>query len=201
MLINGENQVPHKLYKAIADILDNGYTYEDVMKQIIICFNNHEMFPFYRFKNKQNKNLLKQGIRYYHKELNIMSKLNPIHHNVDTGIITSQGNEYWIEPRASYTLEELINYMYSKNMIDKDEFPTGRMHGLIKSMVNQYGLEILLFMIEHASRMHDSDHRMFNVREFDTYHSIAVSYFEEAKNNCTYSGGADYVPRKRMLFS
>lgn len=202
VLIEGCNNITHDLCKAIANILDNGYTYEDIRSEIIHAFNVHDMFPFYKFKKiKYNGNLLKQGIRYYHKQLNIMSQLKPVHHDIDTGTITSQGNEYWIEPRASYTAEDLVNYIYSKNMIDMKEFPPKRMNKLFSSLVSQYGLEIVLFMIEHAARIYDSSHEMFSLNKFSTYHSIAISYLEEIKNNCVYSGGVDYVPRKRMLLN
>lgn len=200
-MIEKSKQIPDGLIDAIAKILDNGYTYEDVRSDIVNAFNNHSMFPFYKFKKpKQNGNLLKYGVRYYHKELNIMSKLKPVCHDIDTGTITSQGeNEYWIEPRASYTIEDLIDYMYSKNIINMIEFPPNRMRGLMKSIVNQYGIETVLYMIEHCARVYESEHEIFTLRKFDTYNSIARSYLEEVKNNCIYSGGANYVPRKRML--
>lgn len=201
VLVVGSRQTPNGLMDAIGEILDNGYTYEDVRADIIKAFNTHEMFPFYKFKKQnQNGNLLKHGVRYYHKQLNIMSKLKPVYHDIDAGTITSQGdNEYWIEPRASYTIKDLTDYMYSKEMIDRTEFPPNRMYGLMRSFIKQYGLEIVLYMTEYCSRVYESEYRMFSVREFDTYNSIARSYLEEAKNNCVYSGGADYVPRKRML--
>lgn len=202
VLVDGGKQIQNELIDALAEVLDNGYTYEDVRTDIIKAFNTHEMFPFYKFKRlKQNGNLLKYGVRYYHKQLNIMSKLKPVCHDIDAGTITSQGeNEYWIEPRASYTIKDLVDYMYSKDMIDTTEFPFNRMCGLMKSLVSQYGIEVVLYMTEHCSRVYDSEHEKFSVRKFDTYNSIARNYLEEVKNNCAYSGGADYVPRKRMLF-
>lgn len=202
VLIDGMNNIPYDLCKAISNILDNGYTYEDIRKEIIHAFNTHEMFPFYKFKTiKQNGNLLKQGIRYYHKQLNIMSQLNPVHYDIDSGTITSQEDEYWIEPRASYTAEDLMNYIYSKGIIDTKEYPPKRFVKLLGSLVSQYGLEIVLFMIEHCIRIYDSEHEMFSLKKFDTYHSIATGYLEEIKNNCVYSGSVDYVPRKRMLLN
>lgn len=201
VLIEGNKHIPNGLMKAIADILDNGYTYEDVRPEIVYAFNHKEMFPFYKFKNlKQNGNLLKQGVRYYHKQLNIMSQLKPVFHDIDSGTITSQGeNEYWIEPRASYTAKDLADYIYSKGVVDEVEYPPYRMYGIMKSFVERFGIDTVLYMVEHCVRVHDNDKTVFSMRTFETYNSIARSYLEEVKNNCVYSGGADYVPRKRML--
>lgn len=201
LLVDGSKQMSSGLLNAIGEILDNGYTYEDVRAEILNTFNTNSMFPFYQFKNPSNSgNLLKSGVRYYHKQLNIMNELQPVCHDIDSGTITSQGeNEYWIEPRASYTIKELVDYMYSKGMIDMMEFQPKRMYGLIRNFINQFGIEVVLYMVEHCARVYEDDKEMFSVRRFETYNSIARSYLEEVKNNCSYSGGADYVPRKRML--
>ena len=197
LLVSNEHD---KLLKALNNILDNGYTYEEIRKEILTAYNTHEMFPFYKFKSiKQNGNLLKQGVRYYHKELNIMSTLKPVCHDIDSGTITSQGQDYWIEPRASYTIDNLLDYMYSKGMVNMTDFPRKRLYGLMPHLIEQYGLEIVLFMIEYCARCFDSNHEMFSMRTFNDSRPIAAKYLEEIKNNCAYSGGVDYVPRERML--
>lgn len=203
VLIDGESISNPTLIRAFGEILDNGYTYKDVRDEILRVFHSQDMFPFYRFKKlKSNGNILKHGTRYFHKELNIMSEVAPVSHDIDTGVITSGGSEYWIEPRASYTIDDLMSYIYSKCNVDSEEYHPNRMRGLMKNYVNQYGIEVTLFMVEHAVRVQqEEENEHFSLKKFDTYRPFALGYLEQIKNNCVYSGGLDYVPRKRMLLS
>ena len=198
---NPDNKRKHEIVMSLVDILNRGYTYNDIRKAINWAYKNHSQFPYDNFKETHYDNLMKQGVRYYHKELNIRSELSPIIHDVDTGTIIRRDSEYWLEPRASYTLDDMVNYFYSKHMVDEQEYFRKRMIGLFRSYVNRYGIDITLFMIEHAARLYESEHVAFTLHAFDSYHQIAVQYLEEIKNNCVYSGGDAYVPRKRVLFA
>lgn len=203
LFINGEKSLKgdrhQELIGALNRILDNGYTYLDVRNEILATFHGDKMFPFYKFNKQVECNLLKSGIRYYHKQLNLMSSPGRVTHNIDSGEITSQGDDFWIEPRASYTPKDFADYMYSKGMMDKDEFPPKRLYGLIRSVVAQYGLELSLYMVESCARQYEDDKQMFTLRSFDMSRSTAVRYLEEVKNNCVYSGVKDYVQRERVL--
>lgn len=192
------------LLNSLANALNNGYTYETIRNDIFKAFYTKTMFPFSKYNkqcNDENRNLLRQGTMYYHKELKLMNSLPTIDYDVDKGTMTSSKIEYYLEPVASYTIDDLLKYFYSKNMADKQEYNYKRMYGMFRHKVEQYGLDKVLFMIEAAARMYNSEHKIFSLSDFDSYSSIASSYLEEIKNNCKYSGGDCYVPRKRMLFS
>lgn len=183
--------------------LDNGYTYEELHKAILKSFHSHDPFPHYKYATpcKQDGNLLKQGVMYYHKQLKLMNNLPIINHDIDSGTMTSEKVEYYLEPVASYTLDDLLRYFYSKEMADTQEYNYKRMYGMFKHMIGKYGLDKLLFMIEAAARMYESEHKVFSLSDFESYSSTASQYLEEIKNNCKYSGGDKYVYRKRVLFS
>lgn len=188
------------LLNKLANILNNGYTYEAIKKDILISFHSHNSFPFNKYMKKVEGNLLAQGLMYYHKELKIMNSIPVVNHDIDSGTITSSKVEFYLEPVASYTLDDLLKYFYSKNMADPQEYNYKRMHGMFKHMIDKYGLDKLLFMIEGATRMYQSEQKVFSLADFDSYSSTASQYLEEIKNNCKYSGGDKYVPRKRVLF-
>ena len=40
-----------------------------------------------------------------------------------------------------------------------------------------------------------------DLNDFESYSSVASQYLEEIQNNCKYSGGDQYVCRKRKLFN
>lgn len=138
---------------------------------------------------------------YYHKQLKLMNQLPVINHDIDSGTMTSNKVEYYLEPVASYTLDDLLKYFYSKGMADPVEYNYKRMHGMFKHMIDKYGLDKVLFMIEGAARMYESEQKVFTLQDFDSYSSTASGYLEEIKNNCKYSGGDQYVHRRRVLFN
>ena len=199
-----DNDKQKALLNSLANALNNGYTYETIQQDIFKAFYTKTMLPFPKYNRQCNEdsiNLLQQGMMYYHKELKLMNTLPVVNHDIDKGTMTSSKAEYYLEPVASYTINDLLKYFYSKGMADEQEYNYKRMYGMFRHKIEQYGLDKVLFMIEAAARMFNSEHKIFSLSDFDSYSSVASSYLEEIKNNCKYSGGDRYVPRKRMLFS
>lgn len=192
-----KNEIISLMYK----YLDNGYTYEGIRDAMLKFLHKKQPFPHQKFSTpcKQSENILKQGVMYYHKQLKLMNSLPVINHDIDKGTMTSEKVEYYLEPVASYTMNDLLTYFYSKDMADVQEYNPKRMAGIFKHMIEKYGLDKLLFMIEGAARMYESEHKVFSLSDFDSYSSTASQYLEEIKNNCKYSGGDKYVFRKRVL--
>ena len=200
-----DNDKQKALLNSLANALNNGYTYETIQQDIFKAFYTKTMLPFSKYNrqcNEDSRNLLQQGVMYYHKELKLMNTLPAVNYDIDKGTMTSSKVEYYLEPVASYTINDLLKYFYSKGMADKQEYNYKRMYGMFRHKIEQYGLDKVLFMIEAAARMFNSEHKIFSLSDFDSYSPVASSYLEEIKNNCKYSGGDHYyVPRKRMLFS
>jgi hypothetical protein len=202
MLNNVRKEDTNSIIQRFIKYLDNGYTYNELRGAILDAFHSKQLFPDYRYEKpcKQEGNLLKQGIMYYHKQLKLMNSLPTINHDIDKGTMTSEKVEYYLEQVASYTINDLLTYFYSKNMADVQEYNPKRMAGIFRHMIDKYGLDKLLFMIEGAARMYESEHKIFSLSDFDSYSLTASQYLEEIKNNCKYSGGDKYVARKRVLF-
>ncbi len=204
VLIEKDNPTEQRKQEIISQLcrfLDNGYTYEEIRNAMLDDLHKRRPFPSYKFATpcKQEGNLLKQGVMYYHKQLKLMNSLPVIHHDIDSGTMTSEKVEYYLEPVASYTMNDLLTYFYSKNMADVQEYNPKRMAGMFRHLIEKYGIDKLLFMIEGAARMYESEHKVFTVNDFESYSSTASQYLEEIKNNCVYSGGNKYVYRKRVL--
>lgn len=188
------------LLNEIGFVIGKGYTYEDIMKDIVNAFHNNSRLKFSKYNKIIQKNLLKIGVTYYHKELKLISPLPVVTHDVDSGTITSNEVEYYSEPVASYTMEDLLKYFYSKGMTDEKEYNAKRMAGVFRYTIEKYGLDKVLFMIEAAARAYESEKRIFSLSDFEGYNHTATTYLEQIKNNCKYSGGDKNVPRKRVLF-
>ena len=198
---NSNYQDTNTIISKFCNILDKGYTYNELRLDILNAIKKQSMFSFnkYNKQKKENCNLLKQGVMYYHKELKLMNSLPTVNHDINNGTITNNEIEYYLEPVASYTIEDLLKYFYSKNMADVNEYNHKRMAGIFKHIINKYGIDKTLFMIEHAARLYESEHKVFSLSSFESYNSIASQYLEEIKNNCKYSGGDKYVLKRRVL--
>ena len=196
------NKRQQEIVNLFCSYLDNGYIYEELYNDILKVFYHGNPFPHYKYTKPCNHdgNLIKQGIMYYHKELKLMNSLPVINHDIDSGTMTSSKVEYYLEEVASYTIDDLLKYFYSKNMADINEYNPKRMYGLFKHFISKYGIDKVLFMIEGAARMYEAEHKVFSLNDFESYSSTASQYLEEIQNNCKYSGGDKYVIRRRKLF-
>ena len=189
------------LLNAFGRMLNQGYTFKVLHQAIWTAFHNSTAFPFNQFTQTIGGNLVQQGVMYYHKELKLVNTLPSVIHDVDKGTLTSSETEFFVEPIASYTVEDLLKYFYSKGMADTTEYNIKRMTGFFQYLIPKYGIDKVLFMIEAAARMYDAEHKRFSITDFESYSVTASQYLEEIQNNCKYSGGDKYVPKRRMLFS
>lgn len=192
-----------EVYAALTGALRNGYTYRDIHDKILNASRQNIPLDFSQFSRKVVGNLMDGtgATRYYHPELTIHNTLNPVIEDIDAGThATSKKNVFWIEPRASYTMDDLQNYFYSKQMVDTVSYPPGRVRGILSHFVERYYLEPTLFMIDCAAAVYQETKKKFDLKTFDDYRSAALERIETAKNHCVYSGGANYVNRPRVLF-
>ncbi len=185
----------------LAGALQNGYTYQAVRKEIMNAFMERRQFNPGVFAKKVDDNILQQGKRYYHMQLVITPPIQPTYYDAVTGQTSSAPSQFWLEPRASYTYDEMVEYFYYRTHADKVRWYPKRVKGILKSFVQRYGLDKVLLMIEHAGRMWVSDRVAFDLRTFDNYSPVADEYFCTLKdNNVRTIGSTKYVLRKRVLF-
>ena len=197
-LLEGKNPTG-QTFQLIADILNRGWTYDVVRGAIFHCFHNHLHFPFRKFSQKVEGNLLQQSVRYYHKELILLSGPQEEAHNVDTGNITSSEYQFYVEPRASYTIDDLLAYFKKNVLYNQTLYTDNRLKGFFRHEVERFGLDVTMFMIEYLIRMGRSDRTNFDLKRFDDYYLEGHKFLEENKNSVAYAGGAGYVLRERML--
>lgn len=179
--------------------LNIGHTYESIRSEVLNAFYNNQKFNIKLFNNpyvKEDKNLLEENKIYYHNELKITPKLPVVVLDINQGTMTNRQHEHFLERRASYTIKDLVRYFYSRNMADVNEYNYYRMRGFLLHKINQYGLEITLFIIEAMYRDFLAEKKMFNMSHFDSYLHTARTFFDDCKNN---SEEPYYVQRKRNL--
>lgn len=193
-----------EVYAALTGALSNGYTYQAIHDKILEANYQNTSLDFSQFSRRVVGNLLDGSgkTRYYHPELTIHNTLSPVIVDINAGThVNSKENVFWVEPRASYTLDDLYKYFKLKVKVDEVDFKEGRVRGILTHMVQDKTLEVTLFMIDAvASALKEDTKRGFDIRFFEECRPKALEMIECVKENCSYSGGAGYVYRPRVLF-
>ena len=182
-------------------ILDKGYTFEECNFILLSQMSSIDKKKSFSIKDILNytsyhANMIKQNKMYYHKELRIQSQPCTVDIDYNTGTMISTGQEFFVEIVASYTMEDLINYLLSFGYINTRQWQSNRLKGMIKHYVNKYGLDATLFMIDAVSD--NIETKEFDLNRFDNYYSIAIGYMNNITNNCKANGGDKIEPRKRL---
>ncbi len=203
ILLGGDKSFANNLCGLFIEYLNKGCTYQDIHSEILTSFYYKKDFRWALFNNPKkdeyNKNLLTHGTRYYHKELKVISAPPTINRDVDSGVITSRVENYFLEPVASYTIQEFANYFYKNVPIDLQAWPMKKTLGMLKYKINQYGIDKLLFMTDIVAEEYKSNGSKFSIARWDDYSYIA----DETITNIKYTFSDDepyYTLKQRRLF-
>lgn len=150
--------------------------------------------------NVYNTNLLKSSNVYYHKNLLIKNKIGIVKHDINTGELTNEPTTFFLEPRASYTLNEFVDYFYEVTNIDKLQNDRKRVSNFFLALLKKYDIDMLLFMTEACIRYKEEGSQV-QLTGFNDYQPYATNYLKEMQDNRIKSIGENYVYRNRkMLF-
>ena len=185
-------------------ILDKGYTYKECMNVMLNFMNNATRKKNFKIKDilsftSGHENILKQSMTYYHKELRITPEPNMVDIDYNTGDMVSTKQEFFVEMAASYTLNELIQYLLSFGYVNTKQWQPNRLKGIMKHYIGKYEIDTVLFMIEAVAN--NIETKEFDFNRFDNFYQIAKGYMNNIINNCKSNGGNTIEPRKRMQFS
>ena len=201
----GQRQMPienidQKTIDCFRWALDNGATYQELHESLLNAFNNRIRFNVSLLNKKyKTENLIKQGQPYYHKELLIRNQMPTTIIDVEQGTITSTQHEYYTEQRASYTYDDFIDYIKRSLKYDEKYYQRTRIVGILKFLINTYGLDISLFCVEAAIREVEDPNRPYDIMKLNNCYPVAKELYEDAVNNFSLTGGERYVRRKRLL--
>lgn len=184
------------------DALDNGYTYRLLADDLIRSFNARLYVDFEAYKRPymgHRKNLIKQEW-HNHPWLKVYGDPSWSSYDYQTGTLVTIDFHGYVEPLASLTMEQLVDYVYSREMIDPDEWNPKRVAGIMNYCINEYGLELTLFMITAAYDERENKQEIISLDHFDRYLQTAKAYLSSVKANIAEGGGGEnYVPRKRNV--
>ncbi len=181
-------------------ILDKGYTFKECIKIMTSNMSNKHNFSIMDITKytSLHENIIKQNQMYYHKELRIQPEPSVTNIDYNTGTMVSTKQEYFVEIAASYTMNDLMNYLLSFGYVNTHQWQHTRLRKLIEHYVKKYGIDIVLFMFEAIAD--NIEEREFDFNKFDNYYQIAKNYMNNIRNNCIANGGDKIEPKKRNEF-
>lgn len=188
-LLGGTKEFANRICNLFMQYLDNGYTYQDIKKEILTAFySKNKTFRWNIFhkpkrNNDNNYNLLKNGTRYYHNQLKVLNDLPQVTYDINQGTMVSRTPEYFLEPVASYTIQEFIQYFYKNVPIDLQSQPPDKMLGLAKYKVGVFGIDKILFMTDICAQYCKENNLVFNLNKIDEYSIIADEHLSMVKSN------------------
>jgi hypothetical protein len=151
---------------------------------------------------RTHQNLISPDKFYYHNQLRITPGPPVRHLDINTGEIKKIEEAHYLEMRASYTIEDMIDYYVKQFGLNANADERKRLIGSFKYMLKSHEIESLLFMIDVAINTvysEDMDRNGFNVFKLADYRTAAELQLGEKRTENTLSGDDRIVPRKRVL--
>lgn len=166
-------------------------------------YKSHKEFRWQIFNNKKinsdTSNLLKSNTVYFHNQLKLLNSLPVVEQNINKGTMISRVSEYYLEPVASYTIQDFIQYFYKTMPFDRQSQIPSKLRGIFKYKIEQYGIDKLLFMTDIYAQECLSDGTLFTLGKWDDYSYKADAHIESFKSNLPQNEPY-YTPKKRRLF-
>lgn len=152
-----------------------------------------------RGTRKQEVNLLKQSTFYYHNALRVTSPPPKREIDYDSGEIKTIDTQYFLEMRASYTVNELVDY-YGRQLGTKlRSHEKSRYIGSFKWLLKTYDIEMILFMIDATVNMCIAEDMPmpYSPLDIQKYYREAELAYNEKRTETIVSGGNKVVRKRR----
>lgn len=191
-----------EIIKEIRGILLNGCTYQDVNNKIQNCSCSNQSYKeYFRSIKASSVNLIDPQMFYYHSELRVFPEPPKRTLNPNTGIIEKEEFEYFLEIKASYTIDDLINYLSTKSAFTNIINNRNKLIGSIKFLLNKYNIDFLLFLIDALVVIFDNQKRKAkSIFEIEDFIEEAKINYNMKVNESAINGTDKVTPRKRKLF-
>lgn len=162
--------------RQMGNICNSGYTFDEARRLILLSWM-HNSKPDRRFYQTEGKNLIKQQV-FYHNRLKVLNPPPVMSYDINTCeyVTPNEDRDRKLEPVASITLDEIRQYLYDTNMVDKDVYPTYRVDGLLKHYIKRFGVELTLYCIDAAAESRHDWHQKIDIKKIDDYITVAKNY-------------------------
>lgn len=186
------------------ELLADGWTAESIIRNL-----DHKKWKLQDFlkqfkrNNLKEKNLMKPDEYYWHPQLRIVPDAPKRVVDYDTGLITKVEQPYFLEMRASYTLNDLYWYYTKQHGEPETQGEVGKWKGGLRYLLSQYSLDTVLFMIDaSANHIRSEDYQPLNSPlDMADYIREAQRAIGEKITEERTAGDEGIVPKRRIPLS
>jgi hypothetical protein len=196
-----------QILNQFSQLLMNGWTQEEIIN-VVKAYQHSDpttipnVEQIFQGTTTRAENLLVPKAFYYHPQLRILPP--PVKRDLDynTGVISKPEEEYFLEMRASYTINQLIDYFVIAFELNPSQEDIQRYRGSFKFLLKQHNIDTVLFMIDAAHNnlyTEDNDLHDFKPIKLGDYRTMAEDMLNWIRTETKRSGDDHVVPRKRVL--
>lgn len=195
-----DKQEKREIINTIMEVLDNGANSNDINKHITKLKNNSLEHKKYFKCIETSGNLLNSKRFYYHNELRVVQEQPIKFFDINTGIITSKKQDYFLEMKASYTIDDLFDYISKKEYLFKSMYDKAKAMGALKFLLKKYDIDFLLFLVDTANCFFNANMQYLkNILDITNYEEEALKNYQMKTTENYISGTNHIVFKKRML--
>lgn len=191
----------------IIEVLNNGATDNDIYKKITKVKKNNKNYDKYFRDIRPNGNLLKhekiirymnQGTMFYHNELRLRPEAPKVRFDLDSGLMIKEEQEYFLEMKASYTIDDVCDYIGRKKFLRKAVENRARAIGGLKILIKRYSVDKLLFVIDAANDVYSSKNMFLrSVLDIADYEQEGLENYKSKVTECAISNTDRIVYKRR----
>lgn len=189
------------IIKTIKGVLNDGAITNDIDKKIQSSSGSDQNYISFFKSIRPAGNLLDQSKFYFHNELRLLPGPPKRIWDINSGEIVSVTEEYFLEMRASYTIEDVIAFIRKKEFLAKTLFDINRAKGSITFLLKKYDIDFLLFLLDTANDIYSSKQKFArSLVEISEFEDEARENYERRITESKINGDCKIVPKKRVLF-
>lgn len=182
-------------------ILDEGWTSKEI-REVLEKEGVKTLFPSALFRDRKPSvwNLLDSNAFYLHPQLRIMPGPPKRIIDYNKGTIKKITEPYFLEMRASYTLNDLVRYYEDQHNLKLTDDEREQCRGAFRYLLKNFSVDEILFMIDVAAN-HIRDHDLpplENPLELKKFAKEAREEINAKRTEERLAGNDRIVPRKRV---
>jgi hypothetical protein len=191
----------------MASLLSKGWTSTEIQYNMDFFKRKYpgqrpNLKTYFNGRAPKRRNLLTDSnAYYYHNALRLTPSPPVVTVDYNTGEITRKVEPYFLEMRASFTIEDLYEYyLKHEDMYNKVELSEAKYIGGLKWLIDKYKLEIVLYMIDMANQaiLYIDLPPFTTVMNLQDYHGAAQETFNKRVTDVKIAGDDKIVPKRRM---
>lgn len=191
------------VYNYLIYLQRNKWTSQEILSVIDnnnTLLNNNGVLDLNILFNKKSScsNLLENKF-YFHKELKIIPEVTNVVVDYDTGMMRrNELEDFFLEMRYSYTIDDLYLYITSKDCMEKN-LNKSKVIGGIKWLLTKYDIQEILYMIDCMNNHIQSTNKKksFNILDIQAYYTDAIELMQLAYNNMKVNNGLQISIKRR----